>query len=150
MNHTDIRPRIVAVARSWLGTPYCHQASVKRAGCDCLGLVRGVWREVLGREPENLPSYTRDWGEITGREHVIEYADRHLKRIETSAAGPGDLIIFRWKRVAVAKHLAIITAPNRFIHSWEQAGVCEVALNRAWRSRIAAAYCFPSALTGSV
>ena len=28
----------------WIGTPYRHQASLKGVGCDCLGLVRGVWR----------------------------------------------------------------------------------------------------------
>ena len=35
---------IVAAARSWIGTPYRHQASLKGVGCDCLGLVRGVGR----------------------------------------------------------------------------------------------------------
>ena len=47
---------IVAEARSWIGTPYRHQTSVKGIGCDCLGLVRGVWRACLGREPE-LPQH---------------------------------------------------------------------------------------------
>jgi len=35
---------VVAAARAWLGTPYRHRASVRGAGCDCLGLLRGVWR----------------------------------------------------------------------------------------------------------
>ena len=55
--------RIVAAARGWIGTPYVHQASVKGAGTDCLGLVRGIWRELYGPEPEALPAYTPDWGE---------------------------------------------------------------------------------------
>jgi NlpC/P60 family putative phage cell wall peptidase len=42
------RETIVAAARSWFGTPYHHQASVKGVGSDCLGLIRGIWRE-LGR-----------------------------------------------------------------------------------------------------
>ena len=42
---------VVAAARGWLGTPYHDQASVKGVGCDCLGLARGVWREVVGAEP---------------------------------------------------------------------------------------------------
>ena len=37
---------IVARARAWIGTPYRHRASCRGAGADCLGLVRGVWREV--------------------------------------------------------------------------------------------------------
>ena len=43
-----MRAAIVAAARGWLGTPYRHQASVRGEGADCLGLVRGVWRELIG------------------------------------------------------------------------------------------------------
>ena len=43
---------ILTEARSWIGTPYRHQASLKGIGCDCLGLLRGVWRGVMGEEPE--------------------------------------------------------------------------------------------------
>ena len=32
---------IVAAARTWIGTPYEHQASCRGAGTDCLGLLRG-------------------------------------------------------------------------------------------------------------
>ena len=56
-----LRARIVAEALSWVGTPYRDQASCKGAGCDCLGLVRGVWRAVIGPEPEAMPPYSRDW-----------------------------------------------------------------------------------------
>ena len=42
--------QIVAAARRWIGTPYRHQASRIRVGADCLGLVRGVFEEVMGRE----------------------------------------------------------------------------------------------------
>ena len=52
---TDWPACIVREARTWLGTPYLHQASVRGAGCDCLGLVRGVWRALYGREPEAVP-----------------------------------------------------------------------------------------------
>ena len=55
---------VLAAARGWLGTPYRHQASVKGVGADCLGLVRGVWREMVGAEPETLPAYTADWAEV--------------------------------------------------------------------------------------
>src|ERR1700682_1205564 len=49
------RAQIVAEARSWLGTPFLHQNSMKAAGCDCIGLIRGVFREVgLKSAPEKL------------------------------------------------------------------------------------------------
>ena len=54
---------VVSAARGWLGTPYHDQASVRGVGCDCLGLVRGVWRDLHGPEPMPIPPYSRDWGE---------------------------------------------------------------------------------------
>jgi NlpC/P60 family putative phage cell wall peptidase len=50
-----MHPDIVAIARGWLGTPYRHQASLKGVGCDCLGLVRGVYAEAYGRPAATGP-----------------------------------------------------------------------------------------------
>ena len=55
------RAAIIAEARGWIGTPYCHQASLKGAGCDCLGLIRGVWRALYGAEPEAPGPYSPNW-----------------------------------------------------------------------------------------
>ena len=52
------RKAILTAAYDWLDTPYQHQASVKGGGCDCLGLIRGVWREIYGDEPMETPAYT--------------------------------------------------------------------------------------------
>ena len=46
---------VIAAVRRWLGTPYHDQASLRGVGCDCLGLARGVWREVVGAEPQAIP-----------------------------------------------------------------------------------------------
>ena len=78
MNHPLTRDAIVAEARSWIGTRYRHQASLKGVGCDCLGLVRGVWRNCIGDEPETLPPYAPDWAEATGAEALASAALRHL------------------------------------------------------------------------
>ena len=71
---------VLAIARAWLGTPYLHQASCKGAGADCLGLLRGVWREVVGAEPETVPAYSPDWSEAARREDLAEAAGRWLVR----------------------------------------------------------------------
>jgi len=60
---TLTRSQIVAKTRDWIGAPYQHQASLKGVGCDCLGLVRGVWRAVIGEEPERAPPYAPGWAE---------------------------------------------------------------------------------------
>ena len=73
--------RVIAAARGWLGTPYHDQASLRGVGCDCLGLARGVWREVVGPEPFPIPAYSRDWGETGPREVLAEGAGRMMSEI---------------------------------------------------------------------
>jgi NlpC/P60 family putative phage cell wall peptidase len=136
--------RVIAAARGWLGTPYHDQASVQGVGCDCLGLVRGVWRELHGPEPVPIPPYSRDWGETGPREPLAEAARSVMVEVPTSAVMPGALLLFRMRTGAVAKHCGIVTAPDRFVHAYERSGVVEVPLDQAWRRRIAFAFLFPS------
>lgn len=135
--------RIVAVARSWLGTPYHDQASLKGVGCDCLGLARGVWREVVGPEPFPIPPYSRDWGESGPVEVLAAGARRMMPEVDPLTAGAGTLLLFRMMPRAIAKHVGILTAPARFIHAYERIGVVEQDLNPAWRRRIAFVFLFP-------
>ncbi len=140
---------VIATTRSWLGTPYHDQASLRGVGCDCLGLARGVWREVVGDEPFPIPHYSRDWGETGPREVLAEGARAMMPEIAVSDAGPGALILFRMGRStaptrAIAKHVGILTGPDRFIHAYERLGVVEEVLSPTWRRRIAFAFLFPS------
>ena len=143
MNPADPE-RVIAAARDWLGTPYHDQASVKGVGCDCLGLVRGVWREVVGDEPLPLPRYSRDWGETGTREPLAEVARSVMFEVPVTEMTPGALIFFRMRAGAVAKHCGIVSAPDRFIHAYERTGVIEERLDSAWRRRLAFAFLFPS------
>ena len=134
---------VVAAARAWIGTPYHDQASLKGVGCDCLGLARGVWRDVVGAEPVPVPPYSRDWGETGRREVLFEGAARALIQIPVESAGPGDMVLFRMRSGAIAKHVGILTAADRFLHSYDRLGVVEEPLTDAWRRRIAFAFRFP-------
>ena len=99
--------RVVAAARAWIGTPYVHQAACKGGGCDCLGLVRGIWSEVVGAEPEQVPAYSMDWSEPQGEEQLWQAALRHLVAKPLDQAAVGDVILFRMRDGAVAKHLGV-------------------------------------------
>jgi NlpC/P60 family putative phage cell wall peptidase len=135
--------RIIEEARSWIGTPYVHQASAKAAGCDCLGLIRGVWRAVIGAEPETPPAYSRDWSEPQGDEALWAAAARHLRQKSLHEAESGDLLLFRMRHGAVAKHLGLaaeIGAAPTFIHSYSGHGVVESALTAPWQRRIVARF----------
>lgn len=137
--------RIVAAARGWIGTPYRHQAACRGAGCDCLGLVRGVWREVRGSEPETPPAYSMDWSEPARQELLWQAAARHLVARSLTAEAPGDVILFRMRAGSVAKHLGIVSvtgAGASFIHAYSGHGVVECALSAPWRRRIVARFAF--------
>lgn len=137
----------VAEARLWIGTPYVHQASVRGAGADCLGLIRGIWRALHGDEPEALPAYTADWGEVGGTELLLAGALRHLvPAAQDDPLGEGQVILFRMAPRAIAKHLGIVSrcgAVPSFIHAYDRHGVVESPLSRPWAARIAARFTFP-------
>ena len=137
---------VVRVARSWIGTPYLHQASMKGAGCDCLGLVRGVWREIHGREPRPVPAYSPDFSEPQRVERLWAEARVHMRQKgDWEADEPGELLLFRMRRGGVAKHLGIaaeLGARPSFIHAYSGRGVVESPLTQPWRRRIVARFDF--------
>jgi NlpC/P60 family putative phage cell wall peptidase len=142
----NVAERIVADARRWIGTPYLHQASVKGAGTDCLGLLRGVWRSVYGAEPEQVPAYTEDWAEPARQELLREAAERWLVAKAYDDPAVGDVLLFRMRDGSIAKHLGIqsqVGAHPRFIHSYSGHGVVESSLSLPWQRRIAARFAFP-------
>jgi NlpC/P60 family putative phage cell wall peptidase len=134
---------IIAIARSLIGTPYLHQASLKHVGCDCLGLVRGVWRELYGREPETLPPYSPDWAEASGSEALAEAGHRHLLDVPCTEFQAGDVLLFRWRNHLPAKHAGIATSTSAMVHAQDGVAVSEVPLSQWWLKRIAFAFRFP-------
>jgi len=134
---------IVVAARQWLGTPYAHQASLKGIGCDFLGLVRGVWRDLHGGEPEAVPAYAPDWAEAGLQETLAEAALRHLIAIDRRRFAGGDVLLFRWRAHQPAKHAAIAISDTRMIHAQSGVAVSEVAISPWWRRHLAFAFRFP-------
>ncbi|WP_428542851.1 NlpC/P60 family protein [Profundibacter sp.] len=149
MNRSRTAPaRIVKATRRWIGTPYHDQASVRGVGCDCLGLLRGVWRDVIGPEPMPVPPYSRDWGETGPVEVLAEAARAAMQELDVVEARTGDVILFRMRAGAIAKHVGILSgtarsARSHFIHAYERTGVIEEHLSPAWQRRIAFAFRFP-------
>lgn len=143
---SDMGPTVVTAARRWIGTPYRHQASCRGAGTDCLGLLRGVWREVLGTEPERAPSYSKDWSEPARVEVLWQAALRHLVPKPLAQENPGDVLLFRMRDGGVAKHLGLagqVGPQATFIHAYSGHAVVESPLSTPWRRRIVARFSFP-------
>lgn len=140
----EIALKVQHLAEQWIGTPYRHQGSGKQIGCDCLGLVRGIWREVYGEEPEEPPAYAPDWAERGSHDALYDAACRYFSApIKIDQMQGGDLLLFRWRAGHAAKHLGIYCGNSAFIHAYEQSGVVLSPLVPQWRSKIAAVFRFP-------
>lgn len=149
----SVNARVLGIAESWIGTPYRHQGATKGVGCDCLGLIRGIWREIYGEEAEAVPAYAPDWAERSGEERLLQAAGRHFLAVASfEESRPGDLVLFRFRPHLAAKHAGILArmadgdlcgVPDGFIHAYEQSAVIRSALVPGWRRKIAGIYRFP-------
>ncbi|KKB86618.1 hypothetical protein VW29_01220 [Devosia limi DSM 17137] len=133
---------VVVAARQWLGTPYRHQAATLGAGCDCLGLLRGVWRTLYGDEPMVMPPYRADMRDVAHAGALEAAAERFLLPVGGQLQA-GQVLLFRLNGMAAAKHCGILVGPDRFIHSQERLGVVEASLTEAWARRISGRFTFP-------
>lgn len=141
--------QIITEALSWIGTPYRHQMSLKGVGCDCIGLVRGVWRAVSG-EDVAPGAYTPDWAEVGGGEALLDGLSARFAAVELAAARPGDVLVFRMRARAPAKHAAILSdgtvdeARAKIVHAYWGHAVVQSWLQPVWRKHVVAAFRFAS------
>lgn len=134
------RARAVLEALRWLGTPYCHQASARGKGADCLGLVRGVYRALGGCEPARMPPYPRRLLPGHG-EPLLLAARAFLEPVD--APQSGDVLLFRMRRSHPVSHCGILVSAGRFIHAFEGREVLTTALSPPWKAKITSAFAFP-------
>ena len=142
------RAEIVREAREWLGTRWLHGQSAKGAGCDCIGLVRGV--------AQNL-GIINNWLDLPGIEEFTHYGrlptgqlmigcEKYLTKITRAEALPGDLIVTEVK--GLPYHMAILgDYPHgglSIIHAWaSRRKVVETRLDESWESKVVAWFRFP-------
>ncbi len=127
----------------WIGTPYRHQASLKGVGCDCLGLLRGVWREVDGRRAGIAAALFAGLGGGRRRDAARRGAPPSRRDRPSTPSRAGDVLLFRWR-----EHCRRSTAPSRrrstpMVHAHDGACVAEVAFRPWWRRHLAYAFRFP-------
>lgn len=132
----DWRERVVAEARSWIGTPYHHAANLKGVGVDCVFLLIETFKTVGFLEPGFDPRpYPKDWylhrGDELFMEGLFKYA-RRLKRDERPQ--PGDVALYRVGRTA--SHGAIIVDDEHMIHAYAQSRRVEECELDMWAHRL--------------
>lgn len=109
------RARVVAEARSWLGTPYHHRGRIKGAGVDCAMLPAEVYA-AAGLVPRVTPAhYPPDWHLHRGDERYLAQVLEHAREV-AAPTGPGDLVLFRFGRAFA--HGAIIIDWPLVLHAY--------------------------------
>lgn len=140
-----MRQQIQDIAREWIGTPYHHQESLKGEGCDCLGLVRGVWRELYGNDnPEPMPNYSPSWGDHRVDDPLLQVARKYFT--ETEKPREGDLLLFRMRPGMAVKHCAIATGNGAMIHAYSNHRVREDDFSPWWKKRLVGSFQFPGVI----
>jgi cell wall-associated NlpC family hydrolase len=115
------RAEIVRAAKSWIGTPYHHQAALKGVGADCAMFPIAVYKE-CGVLPESYqpPEYSTQWHLHRSDElYLAEIAKCCTEKNETPQ--PADFVVFRFGRTF--SHGAIVVEWPSVIHSYIPHGV---------------------------
>lgn len=140
---------VVAEIRTWLGTPYHHQASVRGVGADCGGVQRGsadalgiVWPGIL--DPFATVFLNADWYHHTRREWFLEFLQQipALVQVPKDDLRLADTLLFRWPGKPHA-HTGIVSAMEpslKMIHSDYKRGVMEEPLTPTWLRLLGAAF----------
>jgi cell wall-associated NlpC family hydrolase len=137
------RAQVVECARSYIGTPWHHQARVKgpKGGIDCAGLIICIAEELgLVEKSVETPNYSR-YPDGT----LLPTCAKYMHSILSHTARPGDVLLFTF--TTDPEHLGIVAeidGRRTVIHSYAQArGVVENDLDELWLSRIRGAYRLP-------
>lgn len=94
---------IVETARSWIGTPFHHQARCKGAGVDCVGLVLCVAKE-LGYVAQDFDvlGYSRRPDGVT----LMHHLHAQLDEVSQADMRPGDVVCVAFD--ALPQHVGVV------------------------------------------
>jgi cell wall-associated NlpC family hydrolase len=108
--------RVVAIARSWLGTPFHPHARARGVGVDCANLLVAIYSEA-GLFPSlavrRLPT---DWHLHTATEWYVRTVQDYADRIDPPWE-PGDVLVYRGPQWPSAGHGGIYVGGGRIIHA---------------------------------
>jgi cell wall-associated NlpC family hydrolase len=104
---------IVDEAREWIGTPYVHQQARKQMAADCIGLVRGIGRDLdVFDFDENNPEHRRFLAYPMGGipKLLVEALNKYFIRVRWTPQY-GDIVLFSIDNRTT--HVGIISDPSK-------------------------------------
>ena len=129
MTEEQERAAVVKEVRSWCGTPYHHEGTIRGSGVDCGQLVIQSFINAGIEEPVKTDHYPHDWHMHRGTERYLEWVERymaldwdfgrqakaHYQQLACPPK-PGDLLV--WKYGRTYSHGAIVTEWPCFVHAY--------------------------------
>ena len=127
---------IVEKARSWIGVPFLFgQAS--RQGCNCMGLIVGVLREVGLADLSHLQAGTP---RLLPQGFLRQHLTTHCVEVAPGEKSPGDFLLFMVG--GVEQNVGIDSGDGRMIHTNITLGrVVEQSLE-GWEKRLTGVFRF--------
>lgn len=153
MQRSDEGDRLVAAARSWVGTPYRHQHKLKGVGVDCVGLIIGA-----GLEAGVLSITDEEWAPFAGYSrtpnpsHMTRAIEAFMRplmiRPMPAELPPDGSVCWMGWRENLPMHLAILaTLPDgrrSMIHAYDRARKCvEHGFDQEWPTRVISWWRYP-------
>ena len=140
------RSDIIKAARGWIGTPFHHQGRVKGQGCDCIGLVVGVVKELELKNKEqdkflhefDMAGYPK----LPDGKILKQELSKCLK--EENSYDVGDVLLIEFD--GMPQHVGIVSDYKDgvgIIHCYAQSKkVIEHSLDDWWKKRVTASFSF--------
>lgn len=136
--------KIIAAARSLIGTPFRHQGRIAHGVADCAGMICAV-ADAIGVDYIDQQGYSPH--PSNGLLESALDAQPCLVRVSLADMQPADVLLMKF--ASDPQHLAIYAGFNPLykddgiVHAYAQSRkVCEHRLTDEWRSRIVRVYRF--------
>lgn len=117
---TVLRARLIAEARSWIGTPYRQLGATKGVGVDCAMLLLRTAIEAGIIEEFDPRPYPPTWFLHRADERYIDWLALNACPVETPQ--PGDIVAFKVGRAFA--HSALMSTPSTVVHAFAEEGRC--------------------------
>lgn len=115
------KDKLLAIAKSYIGTPHINGGMVKGAGVDCCTLPAMMYKEMGMFNGAIQPGYSADWFcQKECKELLLEYLKKYCEPVQDLEIG--DLISYQWGRAKYA-HLALYLGGGKVVHCQARIGV---------------------------
>lgn len=116
------RAHVLAVARTWIGTPFHDNAGVKGVGVDCAHLLAAVAVEAGLIAPFAIEHYSPQFMLHRDAPLFESYVRRFAHEIDAASVKPADIVLYKVGR-SFAHGAFVVDWPSAVIHAFKIFGL---------------------------